>query len=388
MSGSRLRVAWLGHKSAKLGGGMATYSREITAGLRRKGLQVTFFHHGDWTGQPRDGATEDEESVPLDSISLVKTVILSTPRAKRKLADRLRRHEFDVVHASFWFSSLDFDLPKLCRELGIPFVATFHVAFDRRRNVVAQVFSAAYRLYAPALKQCDRVIVFGASQRDVLLKLGVPARTLLIIPNGVDVEKYSPGPSDRKRRFGAERLFLFMGRVDAEKNVDVLLEAFLHADPPASTKLLIMGSGTERRRLERFYRDRRVIFTGHIAEESERIAILRAADAFLLPSSVEGLSLSMLEAMSCGVATVATDVGSDGEALGGAGIVIDPSNLSVELEMAIRQLLDLPFLIPELGRLARQRVLERFSLDRNLDGLIEVYEELVTSRRPAMPVRS
>ena len=40
MSGSRLRVDWLGHKSATLGGGMATYSREITAGFRRKGLQV------------------------------------------------------------------------------------------------------------------------------------------------------------------------------------------------------------------------------------------------------------------------------------------------------------------------------------------------------------
>jgi len=169
-----------------------------------------------------------------------------------------------------------------------------------------------------------------------------------------------------------------MGRVDSEKNVDVLLEAFLDCAPPTRVKLLIMGTGTEKRRLERFYRDPRVIFTGHISEQEERIAILRAADGFFLPSTVEGLSLSMLEAMACGVATVATDVGTDGEALRGAGLVVDPRHLAIELGMAFRELIELPFLSLELGRLARQRVLDRYSLDRNLEALAQLYEELVT----------
>ena len=120
-----------------------------------------------------------------------------------------------------------------------------------------------------------------------------------------------------------------------------------------------------------------MIFTGHIAEEDERIAILRASDGFFLPSTVEGLSLSMLEAMACGVATVATDVGTDGEALRGAGIVIDPRNLAAELGMAFRELIELPFLSLELGRLARQRAVERYSLERNLDKLFALYEEVV-----------
>ena len=221
------------------------------------------------------------------------------------------------------------------------------------------------------------MIVFGPGQRDILANLGVPEAIIRILPNGVDVDKHSPGPSDRRERYGAQRLFIYMGRVDSEKNVDVLLEAFLDCSPPNDTKLLIMGTGTEKRRLERFYKDRRVVFTGHIAEAEERIAILRASDGFFLPSTVEGLSLSMLEAMACGVATVATDVGTDGEALRGAGIVIDPSNLAVELGMALRELIELPFLSVELGRLARQRAVERYSLERNLDALCELYEELV-----------
>ena len=81
--------------------------------------------------------------------------------------------------------------------------------------------------------------------------------------------------------------------------------------------------------------------------------------------------------MACGVATVATDVGTDGEALRGAGIVVDPRNLAVELGMAFRQLIELPFLSTELGTLARQRVLERYSLEQNLEALSSLYEELV-----------
>ena len=373
----RLRIAWLGHQSASVGGGMATYSNEVVAGLRQMGHQVTFFHHGDRTGAR--AADDGGDSVPLDSVNvpLVKPLMLSSGRAKRQLTDRLRQREFDLIHASFWFSSMDFDLPKLTREVGIPLVATFHVAFDNRLSLWGGITSGTYRLYAPTLAKCDRVIVFGPAQRDILIGLGVPDSIIRILPNGVDVEKYRPGPSDRRERFGAERLFVYMGRVDSEKNVDVLLEAFLDCAPPNRVKLLIMGTGTEKRRLERFYKDQRVIFTGHIAEVDERIAILRAADGFFLPSTVEGLSLSMLEAMSCGVATVATDVGTDGEALRGAGIVVDPRNLAVELGMAFRQLIELPFLSRELGQLARERVAERYALARNLEALSGLYEELV-----------
>lgn len=392
----RLRIAWLGHTSTKLGGGMATYSSAMTAGLRRMGHQVTFFHHAGRAGGQRGKANvATSESVPLAAVQLVKPLVLSPGRAKRQLEDRLRQHDFDLVHASLWFSSMDFELPKICQEAGVPLVATFHVAFDQRLSLMAGLYTSTYRLYAPTLAKCDRVIVFGPAQRDVLFRMSVPDSIIRIIPNGVDVDRYSPGPSDARERFDAERLFVYMGRIDAEKNVGKLLEAFLGCEPPATTRLVVMGTGTDRRRLERIYRDRRIVFTGHIADEEERIAILRAADAFYLPSSVEGLSLAMLEAMACGVATVATDVGTDGEALRGAGIVIDPENLSEELRLAIRELIELPFLSRELGRLARERIVERFSLQRNLESLVGLYRDLVdeyASRQPEparrrLPVR-
>jgi glycosyltransferase involved in cell wall biosynthesis len=337
---------------------------------------VTFFQH-ELRERAEDVEAEADEAVFLESVPVGHRLVLSSLRARRRLIERLERRDFDVVHASFWFSSLDFDLPRLCRRVGVPLVATFHVAFDQRPSVWGGLTSATYRLYAPTLAACDRVIVFGVSQRDVLAELGVPTERLRILPNGVDVHVYRPGPSDWKERLGAALLFVYLGRVDSEKNVDVLLRAYLDTAPPSDVRLVVVGGGGERRRLQRQYRDDRVVFTGHVADAATRIDVLRAADAFFLPSSVEGLSLSMLEAMACGTATVATDVGVDGDALRGAGFVLDPRGLEEQLRLAIRQLVEMPWLAGPLGEAARRRVVERYSLDRNVDELVSIYRELV-----------
>lgn len=376
MTGAPLRIAWLGHTSPALGGGMATYSREVVGRLRQRGHRVTFFQHDLPAGSEAPRA-EADEAVLLESLPVGGRLVLSSLSARRKLRERLLRRDFDVVHASFWFSSLDFDLPRACRKAGVPLVVTFHVAFDQRPSVWSSLTSATYRLYAPTLAACDRVIVFGASQRDVLMEMGVPADALRILPNGVDVDVYRPGPSDWKRRLGASLLFVYMGRVDSEKNVDVLLRAFLDSAPDEGVSLVVMGGGGERRRLQRQYRDPRVVFTGHVSDAAARIELLRGADAFFLPSSVEGLSLSMLEAMACGAATVATDVGVDGDALRGAGVVLDPRGLDDQLRLAIRQLIEMPWLAARMGRAARERVVERYSLERNVDALVDIYRELV-----------
>ena len=361
-----MRVAWLGHRSATGADGIITYSREITQGLRERGVDVLFLHHA------RD-QVDEEGSIALDAFALSHRLVLSPPGTKRRLVDLLRAHEVDLVHVSLAFSSLDFNLPRICHQLGVPIVATFHVPYDTRFSVWRGISAAVYRLYAQALADCDGVIIFGEAQREILAGLGVPRDVIHVLPNGVDVDRYRPGPSSKREELGAERMFSYVGRLDPEKNVDVLLAAFLDANPPPGARMVIVGGGVERRRLERRFADPRVRFTGVVTEERERIAILRASDAFFLPSSVEGLSLAMLEAMACGAATVATDVGSDGEALRGAGILLDPAYLEAELRAAIRLLVDTPELCRTLGHMARRRAVERYSLARNLDALLDLY---------------
>src|SRR5262249_29193539 len=80
-----LRVAWLGHRSTTGADGIITYSREITAGLRDRGVEVVFFHHA------RDQA-DDEQSIALDAFSVSHRFVLSPPGGKRKLLNLLRTH--------------------------------------------------------------------------------------------------------------------------------------------------------------------------------------------------------------------------------------------------------------------------------------------------------
>ena len=365
-----LRIAWLGHQSTRAGDGLLTYSREMVAGLRARGAKVFFVHHG-----TLDAAAAD--TIALKSWTGSHRYIISSPRTKRIITDMLRRERVDVVHVSLSFSTLiDLGLPELCHELGLPVVATFHIPYDSRFSLWQGISSALYRFYSQSLAAYDRVIIFSEQQKALLAQYGVPEATVCVVPNGVDIDKYTPGPPTYKESLQAKVVVGYLGRVDAEKNVEALAKAFQDVESPEDTKLLVVGGGSERRRLERRFSGKRVHFTGQVLDESERIAMLRAMDIFVLPSVVEGLSLSLLEAMACGAASIATDVGSDGEALRGAGLVLDPREIDGQLRLGLQTLIDYPEFRADLGRRCRARAVERYSLASNLDRLLAVYQDL------------
>ena len=84
--------------------------------------------------------------------------------------------------------------------------------------------------------------------------------------------------------------------------------------------------------------------------------------------------------MATGTACVATDAGADGEVLeGGAGIVLSTQGVTTQLRTLLPVLRDQPVLTTELGRRARSRVLERYTLTRNIDALEKLYSELLDS---------
>jgi glycosyltransferase involved in cell wall biosynthesis len=204
-----------------------------------------------------------------------------------------------------------------------------------------------------------------------------------VIPNGVDVLKYAPGPSPVKRELGCDRLFVYVGRLAQEKNVEPLLKAWKKAKMPSHCKLAIVGSGPLKTSLQAFYGpEHGVEWMGYVANESRRIDILRAADVFVLPSLVEGLSLSLLEAMACGVACLATEVGADGEAIEqGAGIRLNPQKVYGQLRTLLPMLAEHEEITALLGQRARERVLERYTLDRNLNQLEALYGEILKRKR-------
>lgn len=365
-----MRVAWLGHHPNGAGDGLTTYSREVTRGLAERGLDVVFFHH--------DRVSEADGTVALDGWRVFDRLTVARSGSRRRLAEALREHHVDIVHVSLLFSNLALEVPRVCHELGVPAVATLHAPFDVRTTWWGSLSRVLYRLYARPLSAYDRVVVFGERQRQLLVAMGVSADAAVVIPNGVDVHRWSPGPSKVRERFDGERLFTFMGRLGAEKNVEKLLRAFRDVDPEG-VRLLIVGGGKERKRLERKYGGARITFLGDVRLAQEREGILRASDAFFLPSFIEGLSLALLEAMACGTAVAATDVGVHGDVLHGAGIILDPMKLDDELRRGIRMLAASPQLCRTLGREARRRVVAGYSLATSVDRLVAMYDILAVA---------
>lgn len=387
-----MRIAWLGKKSPFCGN--VSYGLAITDALRQRGHDINFIHFDTPTapnlGRSGRSDNRDADLVPPGSEValpyLVKSQVytIPSPGAQRELRESLERLAPDLVHASLTLSPLDFRLPELCQQLGVPLVATFHPAFDAGlRNITAGGQQLTYQLYAPSLSRYDRVIVFSALQAEVLARLGVREDRLAVIPNGVDPDLWRPGPSPLAEQFGGRRVFLYLGRLATEKNVEALLRAWRLVQPRGCV-LVLVGDGPLRATLQAAYGGDDVVWWGYEPDVQRRVALLQAAEVFLLPSLVEGLSLALLEAMASGAACVATDAGADGEVLAdGAGIVISTQGVTTQLRTLLPVLRDQPLLTAELGRRARRRVLEQYTLTANLDRLERLYAELVPLHRQA-----
>ncbi|KHA62589.1 glycosyl transferase [Vibrio variabilis] len=166
---------------------------------------------------------------------------------------------------------------------------------------------------------------------------------LSVIKNGVDCERFKPGAKLLARQsIGLPedaKIIGSAGRLEPVKGHDVLVEAFSHM--PSSTHLVIAGHGSERETLEDQARAlgvaNRITFLG-LVDDMPRF--YQALDVFCLPSRSEGFPLSTLEAQSCGIITVATDVGATDETLDPeSGILVDSEDavaLACALESALK----------------------------------------------------
>nr|AUG32795.1 Glycosyl transferase group 1 [Paulinella longichromatophora] len=391
-------IAWIGKKSPFCGN--VIYGLSTTNALKCRGYSVSFIHFdAPHRRSPRTSSLSElidsgidlqndyEPEITLPYLLKSQIYTIPSPGAQRELRESLERLKPDLVHASLTLSPLDFRLPDLCQQLKVPLVATFHPPFDvGLRNLTAGTQHLTYQVYAPALARFDRVIVFSELQAEMLGRLGVKSERLAVIPNGIDTNCWipacekteSPALKRVRQKLGSGRVFLYMGRIATEKNVEALLKAW-RIVRPNGCKLVIVGDGPLRYSLQLSQEETDIYWWGYEGDKAMRVALLQAAEVFILPSLVEGLSLALLEAMASGTACVATDAGADGEVLEkGAGIVISTRSVTTQLKTLLPVLRDQPMLTAELGYRARVRALEKYTINRNIDALEKLYSDLLS----------
>jgi glycosyltransferase involved in cell wall biosynthesis len=215
-----------------------------------------------------------------------------------------------------------------------------------------------------------------------LVQAQVEERRRPYIPNGVDTDHFSPVDSKARQEIRTSLgltegpLVVYTGRLVPEKQVDLLLQAWpsvLQRHPAAT--LLIVGSGASLEPLRR-QAPAQVLFSGGVADV---LPYLHSADLFILPSSHEGLSNALLEAMSAGLAVVATRVGGAPDLVehGVSGWLIPSGDVSA-IRDSLTTLLDNPGTRDAMGVAARQVVVERYSLPVVAGKLRGLYEALLT----------
>jgi glycosyltransferase involved in cell wall biosynthesis len=375
------RVAWFGHAGGRRADGLTAYSDAIVAALAGAGCRVRFYHHD-----------LDGELTPVaDRVALrggrFKTVTVPAPRTLARIRRSLAELRPDVVHTSLSVSLLDGAVARAGRRLGAVTVATCHLPYAAAQSARGRVMRGLYRYHARRLRGYDRVIALSTEQRDLLVHAGVSPDRVTVMRNAVDTSRIHPGASRLRASLGAGLVVTFLGRLDPEKRVEDLIRAFVARDWPADHLLLLAGAGSQERRLRALAAPwPQVRFLGMVTGFEERVDLLCATDVFVLPSTAEGLSLSLLEAMAAGCAIVSTDVGEHGAVLDGAGIVIPVHPLEPGLGESLERLRDDPGLRARLGRSARERAIREHGLERYVADLLQVYRT-TAERSPAVAGR-
>jgi len=250
-------------------------------------------------------------------------------------------------------------------------VASRRVDFHLQRNAFSQW---KYR-------QVDGFIAASGAIRDVLVADGIPASRIVVVHDGIDVEKIAHRlPVDLHQEYwlphGAP-VIVNVAALVAHKGHKHLIEAMplvLRAVPDAH--LVIFGEGDLRGALEQQIRhlslEKHVLLPGF---REDVLSLVKSSDLFVMSSITEGLGSAVLDAMAMGLAVVGTRAGGIPEAVvpGVTGELVQPGDAR-ELAAAIVRLLKDPSRRRDYGKAGRQRVADQFDVEHLVDGTLSAYQ--------------
>jgi glycosyltransferase involved in cell wall biosynthesis len=335
---------------------------------------------------PRDGVFFDrfrDLGVTMVELPLSRLGVRHLPLTMRLI----RQYRIDIVHTHGKGPGLYGRLAA--RAIGIPAVHTFHgIHYSSYPWVGQQIYLSLERRLA---RLTHAVINVSRSQEaeGLALSLFRPDQSVVVV-NGIDVEELDrtirQSPIRRETLGLAADDFVLgcVSRWDPVKRLEILLEAVrrLTSRIPRLA-LLLVGGGGEEARIRQIVAETglvdRVIFTGFLGNPARVYGIL---DLYVATSLKEGLPLAPLEAMSAGLAVVATDVPGHRDVIvrGRTGLLVPPEN-SASLAEAIAALEADPERRRLMGKAGRQRVLDDFGIRSMADRTAEVYRAALASRR-------
>lgn len=371
-----MKIVFLAIKGIHVIGGIETYTREIGSRLVAQGHEVVVY------------TLKDEEYNKPFFYEGMQVIPLASVRykvfAKLSLVIHASIHQFslknvDIVHYHAIGPSLFSFIPRLG---GRKTIVQSHGHEWMRSSwgpVAKLFFKISEALTFHVANDCCSVSKELKNYYQEKYQ-----KEVSYIPNGVN--SYEPRKPHKILDYGVEpgKYILFLGRISREKGVQYLLEAY-NALGLSDVKLVIVGSQLKgdsySKELDALAKNNKnIIFAGEARGDLWEEWYSNAS-LFVLPSEIEGLPISLLEAMSFARPCLVSNIPENIEALGGEGFTFE--NTSVEsLKEKLREILSNPKLAEELGNRAKIRVEQSYGWNAVVEEFVQFYKKNSSSKAP------
>ncbi len=356
-------------------------------------------------GAPRDEADVYVHGVDpelKDANASIKT--LSTGL---RMANAAAATDIDVVHSHTWYSGLGGHLTGLLK--GIPHVATAHSLEPHRpwkREQLGGGYDVSSWSERNAMEYADAVIAVSARMKDAILDAypRISPDKVHVVLNGIDTELWHPRPTweESKEQNGwsvleelgvdpSRPMVAFVGRITRQKGVAHLVKAASLFDDGVQLVLCAGAPDTpeiakETEQLVHDLQEKRdgIFWVQDMLPKEKIQEILTAADSFVCPSIYEPLGIVNLEAMACGTAVVASDVGGIPEVVvdGETGTLVhydesDPEGFERGIAAAVNNMVADRERAAKIGQAGKKRAEDVFSWENIAEQTVEVYRSLM-----------
>ena len=376
-------------------GGMNVHVRQLARALGKMGILVDIFtrSHGD-------------EPEIIEYISdCVRVVHLPAGEAEVPLeelygclpqflegVEEFQRENgliYQAVHSHYWLSG--WVGQEMARNLNMPHLVTFHTLALIKMQSRAGEKEPLQRQQTEReiMASASKIVAFSPHERDAMARLyGADPKRIELVPCGVDLSRFRPLDQEESRRrlgLNGDKVFLYVGRIESLKGVDLLVHTAAHLEIPQGVRVLVVGGddgqNQEVERLRQLAQDLDVAevvdFVGQVDQE-ELPVYYSAADVCVVPSFYESFGLAALESMACGTPVVASRVGGLSTIIqhGHTGYLKSwrcPEAFANSLEMITSS----KSLLESMGQAARRRA-EGMGWDQVASAMAAHYESLAT----------
>lgn len=302
-------------------------------------------------------------------------------RVVKQLTELIKRQRIDVIHTHGYKSDIIGCLAA--KKAGIKIVCTPH-GFSERAGLKLQIYM---KLGLMALRRVDAVAPLSPELLIDMQRLNVPKEVVHFIENGVDLTELEP----YRKPIGQGNVALldsphigYVGQLIPRKGVRGMLTMFeklRHRYPKA--QLTLVGDGEERAELEAYAKTLKSREHIHFAGfRSDRLALVKDFDVFVMTSSLEGIPRCLMEAMAIGTPVVAYDIPGVNELVHEADTgLLAPLGDTDGLARQVIRLCEQPELRQQIILSGRERVDQRFSAKRMATEYEQLFAQLLTSER-------